>query len=155
MKEMKEKYTTRWKNKTSPLWEEPEDWLKWEMSGLAVLGLPHSADIIKMQLLSVFPPSTTTYYNNNTLSFCLLMIYFLDISHALDLIYFLLKCKLGSLPLKQIVTHKLTLSHRGSIADSAPSFIFSTSCRKEQNKTKQKNLVSKTNLHYVRVLEFL
>lgn len=61
------------------------------------------------------PPPTTTYYTNNTLSFCLLMIYFLNIFHTLDLISLLLKCKLGSLPLPQIVSHKWTFAYwRGS-----------------------------------------
>lgn len=52
----------------------------------------------KNTIIERSPPPTTTYYTNNTLSFCLLMIYFLNISHTLDLISLLLKCKLGSLP---------------------------------------------------------
>lgn len=93
------------------------------------------------------PPPTTTYYTNNTLSFCLLMIYFLNISHTPDLISLLLKCKLGSLPLQQMVSHKWTFARRGRAAERRSFFCSSRTA------VKQSMRPPKTDLHDVWVLE--
>lgn len=102
----------------------------------------------KNTIIERSPPPKTTYYTNNTLSFCLLMIYFLNISHTLDLISLLLKCKLGSLPLQQIVSHKWTFALRGGAADRQ-SFFCSAAFKIPAASQ------IKTDLHDVRVVELL
>lgn len=134
MKEVKGKDLAGWGEEGSSL---PVGGARGLMRGRSVHSQPYESSIQpwsnKNTIIERSPPPTTTYYTNNTLSFCLLMIYFLNISHALDLISLLLKCKLGSLPLQQIVSHKWTFALRGGAADRQSFFLhrsFQNSCSK-------------------------
>lgn len=152
MKEVKGKHLAGWVEEGS---SPPVGGAGGLIRGRSVRSQPSESSIQpwcnKNTIIERSPPPTTTYYTNNTLSFCLLMIYFLNISHTLDLISLLLKCKLGSLPLQHSVAQMNFRTRRRLRRQT--DFLLQGCFQKSCSKTAANQ--SKTDLHDVRVLELL